>query len=103
MNRKTLIDRLSESVDLSKKICGEFVTAFNIILEQEILTKGEVSVARIGKLYIKTLPRRKGRNPMTGESIMVGPTNIVRFKPTGRIKRYAILSGRNLIVLKKEQ
>jgi nucleoid DNA-binding protein len=87
MNRKELVNRLSEKLDLSKKLCSEIITSLNIIFEHALLTEGEIAIARLGILKITTLPRRKSRNPKTGEPLMVGPTNVLRFRPTARLKR----------------
>jgi nucleoid DNA-binding protein len=47
----------------------------------DALLKGEpVSIREFGAFHIKEYPARNGRNPSTGETIMIPPRKVVRFK-----------------------
>ena len=86
INKSELVARLSEATDLSKKLCKEVVTALGVILEEELLATGSVRVFSFGKIFVRTLGRRKGRNPATGKTLMVGPTRVLRYLPGHALK-----------------
>ena len=56
---------------------------FELILRStlEALAKGEkITIANFGTFFVKKMPERKGRNPSTGEAIIIGPRKVVKFK-----------------------
>ncbi|WP_265313410.1 HU family DNA-binding protein [Sphingomonas lycopersici] len=48
--------------------------------------KGEVALAGFGKFSVTRRPARPGRNPSTGEKIVIPPTNRVAFKAAKAFK-----------------
>ena len=54
-------------------------TLFNII--KQTLESGEdVLISGFGKWSVKEKQERRGRNPQTGEPLMLAPRKVVRFK-----------------------
>ena len=54
----------------------------------DALERGEtVKVKPFGTFYLKESSRRKGRNPKTGEEVVIPPKLRVRFKPGRLLKR----------------
>jgi len=63
--------------------------AVGIILRtlKSSLENGEdVLLSGFGKFNIKTKSARKGRNPQTGESLMLDARKVVTFKPSGILR-----------------
>ncbi len=51
------------------------------------LTSGEdVLISGFGKFYVKDKKERKGRNPATGEGMMLRPRRVVIFSCSGRLR-----------------
>ena len=64
--------------------------AVGIILRtlKSSLENGEdVLLSGFGKFNIKTKSARKGRNPKTGESLMLDARKVVTFKPGGILRK----------------
>ena len=64
--------------------------AVGIILRtlKSSLENGEdVLLSGFGKFNIKTKSARKGRNPQTGESLMLDARKVVTFKPSGILRK----------------
>ncbi len=61
------------------KAIDTFETLVEII--KETLASGEdVLVSRFGKFCVRNKGARKGRNPATGEDIILGPRRVVAFR-----------------------
>lgn len=71
---------------LTRKRSAELVdTMFEIM--KKILEKGEhVRISGFGKFHVKFKWARKGRNPQTGESIILKSRRIVSFQHSPKLK-----------------
>ena len=47
----------------------------------------DVLLSRFGKFNVKAKSARKGRNPLTGESMMLEARKVVTFKPSGKLRK----------------
>jgi len=56
------------------------------IIKTVLMVEGEVSLNGIGKLKIKDVPARNGRNPKTGETITVPAHKAVKFSVSKQLK-----------------
>ena len=72
---------------MSKKRADALVTAiFDIIAKA--LEKGEdVKISRFGRFLVKFKWARKGRNPKTGESIILKSRRVVRFRCSPKMRQ----------------
>ena len=80
MNKLELINRVKEDCRLSR---NEAATVVDLFFESmsETLAKGErVEIRGLCSFYIKEYEPYKGRNPKTGESVLVAPKNLPFFK-----------------------
>ena len=75
-----------DCVFLSKKRSREIVgSLFEII--KETLTKGDdVLISGFGKFLVKFKWARSGRNPQTGERIILRSRRVVRFHPSPKLR-----------------
>ena len=86
MNKAQLINALANKCHLTRKDSDLAVNAmFEIIIDQ--LEKGEkVQIVGFGCFDVRERPARKGRNPMTGETIEIDASRSVSFKPGRTLK-----------------
>jgi DNA-binding protein HU-beta len=86
MNKRDLIQQVSESTGLSKK---HSATAVNAVIDAitQRLTDGEnVQLIGFGSFEVRQRQARKGRNPQTGEVIQISATKTPAFKPGKQLK-----------------
>ncbi len=86
LTKADLINKLYESEVLSK---AEAVRAVETVIEiiKETLEDGEnVLISGFGKFTIKDKKARRGRNPHTGEDLILAPRRVVTFKPSGVLR-----------------
>lgn len=79
MKTADIIDRVAEATDTSRANARVAVeTVISSIVEAAVRGE-EVTVTGLGKFVVKTRPARQGRNPATGESIMLPTSHALRF------------------------
>ena len=68
---------------------NQSVELFQSIIEiiKNTLENGEdVLITGFGKFYVKEKRGRRGRNPATGEDLMLGSRRVVGFKCSGKLR-----------------
>lgn len=86
MNKSELIELVAEKAGMSKK---DSETAVKAVLESitEGLVKGEkVQLVGFGTFEVRNRKEREGRNPATGEKIMIKALKVPAFKPGKALK-----------------
>jgi len=97
MTRKELVtalrDRLAEEAEetpqlahLSRRDLAALVDLTFETISGAIAADGRFSHPGFGTFTAKTIPPRPGRNPRTGEAIMVGERRSIAFRPSDRLK-----------------
>ncbi len=82
MTKKELADVIHVKIGLSRRESAEIVDFFfNIVKEK--LAKGEgVQIRGFGSFRLQKRKAKKGRNPATGEAIVIADRTVVTFKPS---------------------
>jgi DNA-binding protein HU-beta len=86
MNRKEFVKAVAKRAGITKR---EAAAAINAIFEviKETLKKGEeVRFTGFGTFKVITRRERRGRNPRTGEKIVIPAIRVVRFYPGAKLK-----------------
>ena len=81
-----LADSIHNQLRLPK---NQSVQALESILEiiKNVLENGEdILITGFGKFYVKEKKKRRGRNPQTGEDLLLGSRRVVRFKCSGKLR-----------------
>lgn len=80
MNKKDLIDAISNVTELTKKDTAATIDAMVDVIIEEIKNGGEVNISGFGKFCVSERAERNGVNPQTGESIVIAATKSPKFK-----------------------
>ncbi len=81
MTKLEVATTLRERTGLSQKQALECVEIFLDSVKESLKAGEKVSLVGFGTFYLKEKNERKGRNPRTGEQIMIPSKSIVSFKP----------------------
>ncbi len=80
MTNKEFAEKLHEAYPkLSVYAAREVMSIIGDIAAAELLGGGEVPIPHVGKLKVRTMNPRTGRNPRTGEPIAIPAKRAVRF------------------------
>ena len=71
----------------SKKDSAEIVENLLEIIKQRLEDGEDVMVSGFGKLSVKQKSPRRGRNPATGDDLMLDARKVVTFKPSGKLRK----------------
>ena len=81
-----LVDSIHNQLGLPK---NQSVQVFESILEiiKKTLENGEnIMISGFGKFYVKEKRGRRGRNPATGEDLILRSRRVVGFKCSGKLR-----------------
>lgn len=85
MTKQELIEQIAAKTGTSKAEALRHVAAMEEVVREELAKGGEVALAN-GKFTLKETPERTGRNPKTGESMLIPAKRKVVFKPAKVLK-----------------
>ena len=74
-----LIESIHNRLDLSKSRSGDLVGALLEIMKTSLASGEDILISGFGKFCLKEKHERQGRNPATGERLMLDSRRIVTF------------------------
>ena len=86
MNKKELVDVLSEKLGFSKKDTMEFVDSFIELVSDKLAEGEDVKLVGFGTFTVSSRKARKGVNPQTKKEIKIPARKVPKFKPGNDLK-----------------
>lgn len=77
--RAQIIDELSKMLDQDKKTTRFFMETYEAFLILELTRAHEVKLGDIGKFKVSFRAERKGKNPLTGENVIIPAKTVPKF------------------------
>jgi integration host factor subunit alpha len=87
MTKADIVERIYEQVGLSKKDATEVVERIFEILKQRLEQGQKVKISGFGNFVVHEKRPRKGRNPQTGEDIVISGRKVLTFKASQVLKK----------------
>jgi integration host factor subunit alpha len=81
-----IIDSIYDEIGIPKKDCVSIVESVFDIIKEELNNGNDVMISGFGKWTVKSKRKRKGRNPKTGEALMIEARRVVTFKPSSVLR-----------------
>ncbi len=78
MTKSQIIDHLSKKTGTTKKLSGQFLDELVGLAYKE--AKKSFTLPGLGKLVVVSRKKRKGRNPSTGESMIIPAKKVLKFR-----------------------
>ena len=93
LTKAQLADALFDQLGLNKREAKDFVDAFFEVVLAE-LAKGEsVKISGFGNFEVHTKAARPGRNPQTGEPVVIAARKVVTFSASGLLRQQITRTG----------
>jgi integration host factor subunit alpha len=86
LTKKQIIEEVMNRNGFTRKKSKETVEILLEIIKRSLESGGDVLISGFGKFCVKEKKERKGRNPATGEPIMLEPRKIVTFRCSGKLR-----------------
>jgi nucleoid DNA-binding protein len=81
MNKNQLVAQLAQSLNKSRKECGEFLEATLLLIEKTLAQREDISLRGFGTFKLKHRPSRDAQNPASGEWLVTQEKYIPVFTP----------------------
>ena len=86
LTKSDLIDSIRNHCDLSRTKSVQLVESTLEIIKSSQESGEPVLISGFGKFENKDKRTRRGRNPQTGDDLMLGPRRVVKFKCSGVLR-----------------
>lgn len=84
--KTTLIETLSDTFNQKPTQAKETVETLIEIIKSTLASGEDIMISGFGKFQVTEKSSRKGRNPATGESMLLTKRRVVTFKCAGKLK-----------------
>jgi integration host factor subunit alpha len=87
LTKDLIVKSVAEETGLTGKQADELVEILIELIKGSLASGEDVLISGFGKFSVKAKNQRRGRNPATGESLMLRPRRIVSFKWSGNLRK----------------
>ena len=87
LTKAHIVEAVADQIGFTKKKSAETVEALLEIVKSTLESGEEVLYSGFGKFSVKEKKERRGRNPETGDVMMLKPRRIVTFKWSGKLRK----------------
>jgi integration host factor subunit alpha len=81
-----IVESIQNQTGFPKNKSSEIVETLLEIIKRTLASGDDVLISGFGKFCVKEKKERKGRNPATGDDLMLNPRKIVTFKCSGKLR-----------------
>jgi len=86
LTKEQIVNSIYNNLDLPKPRSAQIVESFLEIMKKRLEDGEDILISGFGKFCVKDKSERRGRNPTTGEDLMLGSRRVVVFKCSGVLK-----------------
>ena len=81
-----IVESIQSQTGFSKNNSLEIVENLLEIIKSTLASGEDVLISNFGKFCVREKKERKGRNPATGDAMMLAPRKVVTFKCSGKLR-----------------
>ena len=86
LTKALIIESISTQTGFSKNKSTEIIEIILETIKRSVESGDDVLISGFGKFCVKNKSERRGRNPATGEDMMLSPRRVVTFKCSAKLK-----------------
>ncbi len=87
LTKVKLVESIQSQTGFTKNKSSEIVETCLEIIKSTLESGEDVMLSGFGKFCVKEKKERKGRNPATGDAMMLAPRKVVTFKCSGKLRK----------------
>ena len=87
LTKADIIESINQELGFPQKKSTEVVEQLIETIKSTLASGEEVLISGFGKFCVNDKKERRGRNPATGDSMMLRPRRVVTFKCSGKLRR----------------
>jgi integration host factor subunit alpha len=81
-----IIEAISSKNGITKKRSTELVESLIGMMKDTLVSGDDILISGFGKFLVRDCPEKKGRNPNTGETVIIKPRRRISFKCSGKLR-----------------
>ena len=86
LTKAGIVEFVHNRFGIPKKECAELTDTLMEIIKSALASGEDVLVSGFGKFRVKDKGERIGRNPATGDDLILAPRKVVLFKCSGKLR-----------------
>jgi len=86
LTKAQIVESVQNQIGFPKNKSSEIVETLLEIIKRTLASGEDVMVSGFGKFSVREKKERKGRNPATGEDMMLEARKVVTFKCSGKLR-----------------
>jgi integration host factor subunit alpha len=86
LTKAAIVETVAEQIGYTKNQSSDMIETLLEIIKRTLESGEDVLVSGFGKFCVKEKQERRGRNPSTGEDMMMEPRRVVTFKCSGKLR-----------------
>jgi integration host factor subunit alpha len=86
LTKVQIIEKVMKRNGFTRKKSTETVEILLELIKRSLESGEDVLISGFGKFCIREKKERRGRNPATGDSMMLEPRKVVTFKCSGKLR-----------------
>jgi len=86
LTKNNIVTEISNKIGFTKKDSVDIIEKLLEIIKKTLEDGEDVLISGFGKFCVKKKGERKGRNPATGEPMMLKARKVVTFKCSGKLR-----------------
>ena len=86
LTKVQIVESIHNDIGIPKNKSTEIVETFVEIVKRTLASGEDVLISDFGKFCVKEKKERRGRNPATGDDLMLEPRKVVTFKCSGKLR-----------------
>jgi integration host factor subunit alpha len=86
LTKASIIETVSAENAWTQKQSSEYVDLLIEIMKSTLISGEDLLISGFGKFTVKEKRERKGRNPATGDDLILRSRKVVTFKGSGRLR-----------------
>ena len=86
LTKAVIVETIYNEMGFPRNQCIDLVESLLEIIKGTLASGEEVLISGFGKFCVKEKTERKGRNPATGDDLMLGPRRVVTFRCSRKLR-----------------
>ncbi len=86
LTKAQTVDRIRDEIGFTRNECTELVESLLEIIKSTLESGEDVLISGFGKFCVREKRKRRGRNPATGDDLILASRRVVTFKCSGVLR-----------------
>jgi len=86
LTKVEMVNSISDQIGYTKNQASELVEILLELMKSSLESGEDVLISGFGKFCVKEKGERRGRNPATGNDMMLEPRRVVTFRWSGKLR-----------------